>query len=363
MRTLVISDLHLGARTGADVLRDDHAIARLSSELARSDRLVLLGDLIELRHGPSAGALAAAAPVLTRIGAALPDDAEIVIVPGNHDHDLIRPWLDARRAPLGLQQRIEPATASPLARRVARLLGHARVSIAYPGLWLREDVYAFHGHYLDLHTTVPTFERLAAGAMVRLVDGIAGRERLTPDNYERVLAPLYAWIHASAQRTPEGELGAGSGSAGRIYEALYGDGHRPMKMRMLQAAIPFGVRGLRIAGLGDLSPDLSADGLLRGSLDAAGEVVARLGIEAAHVIFGHSHRIGPLRNDDGLRWRTRSGAWLHNTGSWVYEPAFTGAAGRQHPYWPGGAIVIDGGRQPRPARLLDRISEPARGRG
>lgn len=363
MRTLVISDLHLGSRTGADVLRDDHAITRLSSELARSDRLVLLGDLLELRHGPSAAALAAAAPVLERIGAALPDDAEVVIVPGNHDHDLIRPWLDARRAPLGIEQRLAPATASPLARRVSGMFGGTRVTVAYPGLWLRDDVYAFHGHYLDLHTTVPTFERLAAGVMMRLVGGVSGSAQLTPDGYERVLAPLYAWIHAVAQRTPEGELGAGSGSAGRIYEALHGDGRRPLKARILQAAIPFGVRGLRVIGLGDLSPDLSADGLLRGSLDAIGEVAARLGIDAGHVVFGHNHRIGPLRNDDGLRWRTRNGAWLHNAGSWVHEPAFTGAAGRRHPYWPGGAIVVDGSRPPRALRLLDRLSGPRPDRG
>ena len=35
----------------------------------------------------------------------------------------------------------------------------ARVRFAYPGLWLREDVYATHGHYLDCHLTVPTVER------------------------------------------------------------------------------------------------------------------------------------------------------------------------------------------------------------
>ena len=41
--------------------------------------------------------------------------------------------------------------------------------VAYPGVWLREDVYALHGHYSDLHATVPTFERIAAGAMARFV--------------------------------------------------------------------------------------------------------------------------------------------------------------------------------------------------
>ena len=31
--------------------------------------------------------------------------------------------------------------------------------LAYPGVWLRPDVYATHGHYVDLHITVPSFER------------------------------------------------------------------------------------------------------------------------------------------------------------------------------------------------------------
>ena len=69
-------------------------------------------------------------------------------------------------------------------------------------MWLRDDVYAIHGHYGDRHTTVPMFERLGAGAMARIVrdsaDGLARAE-----DYEAVLAPIYAWIHAIAQnRTP-----------------------------------------------------------------------------------------------------------------------------------------------------------------
>ena len=32
-----------------------------------------------------------------------------------------------------------------------------------PGLWPADGVYATHGHYLDRHLTVPSFERLAAG--------------------------------------------------------------------------------------------------------------------------------------------------------------------------------------------------------
>lgn len=359
MRTLVLSDLHLGSSTGADVLRDPRVSARLERELAVTDRVVFLGDLLELRHGPVSGALDAAVPVLERLAGALPAGAEVVIVPGNHDHELARPWLDQRAQPLGLEHRIRPQTASPLARRVASVFADQSVTVAYPGLWLRDDVYAFHGHYLDVHTTVPTFERLAAGAMTRLMGGLPDDAPADPDAYERILAPMYAWIHAAAQRARPGRLGAGAGSAGKAYEALHGDGRRPMRMRVLLAALPVGVRGLSMLGLGQLSSDLSGAGLLNGSLDAVGEAVARLGLDAQHVIFGHSHRLGPLRNDDVLRWRTPNGAWLHNTGSWVHEPAFTGATGSRHPYWPGGALLLEDDRPPKLLRLLGGVRLPA----
>ena len=57
-----------------------------------------------------------------------------------------------------------------------------------------------HGHYSDPHTTVPTFERLAAGAMARWVVTCPS-DGATPDDYEAVLAPLYACMHALAQRS------------------------------------------------------------------------------------------------------------------------------------------------------------------
>lgn len=358
MRTLVLSDLHLGSTTGADILRRPDVLARLQRELATTDRLVLLGDVLELRHGPITAALKVAEPVLEGIAAALPDDAEIVLVAGNHDHEIVRPWLDARTRTLTLEQQIKPATASPLARRLATSLGASRVTVAYPGLWLRDDVYAFHGHYLDVHTRVPTFERLAAGVMTRIAGGLEDNGTIGPDSYERILAPMYAWIHASAQRTREGQVGAGAGSAGKVYEALHGDGRRPMRLRVLLAALPFGVKGLSMVGLGALSSDLSADGLLLGSLDAMGGAVGRLDIDAEHIIFGHSHRPGPLRNDDLLHWRTPSGSWLHNTGSWVHEPGFTGATGARHPYWPGTGIRLDGRKAPKLVRLLEGVNLP-----
>src|ERR1700712_377946 len=115
MRTLVVSDLHLGGRTGVDVLRRDRdALAALTGALDGVERLVLLGDTLELRHGPAREALAAARPVVEALGGALAPGASVVLVPGNHDYALAAPWLDGRARALGLESRVKPQTASPL---------------------------------------------------------------------------------------------------------------------------------------------------------------------------------------------------------------------------------------------------------
>ena len=133
------------------------------------DRAVLLGDVLELRHGPVRDALASAREFFEELGAAMAG-GEIVIVAGNHDPALVEPWLIARGQELeppslGPEQLFEPAAASQALERIAEWCAPARVTVAYPGLWVREDVYATHGHYLDCHLTIPTLERLTMGAM------------------------------------------------------------------------------------------------------------------------------------------------------------------------------------------------------
>ena len=216
MKTVVISDLHLGAGTDADLLRRTPFREPLLAEVAGADRVVLLGDALELRDRPVNEVVDIAAPFFSELGEAL-GAGEVVVVPGNHDHHLVEPWLERRlldgAEPLGLEQRTAPDGAlATLARR----MGEATVEIAYPGLWLTDGVYATHGHYLDRHLTIPTFERLGVAAVERVL-GMqpAGPDPLDPraasilrkDQYERAQGPIYAlhstpWPRGPTPTTP-----------------------------------------------------------------------------------------------------------------------------------------------------------------
>src|SRR5208282_778009 len=93
------------------------------------------------------------------------------------------------------EQLIEPASASAALERIAEWCSPARVTVAYPGVWLREDVYATHGHYLDSHLTIPTLERLTMGAMERVL-GKPPSSLHGASDYESICAPMYAWRDA-----------------------------------------------------------------------------------------------------------------------------------------------------------------------
>ncbi|MDQ3768276.1 MAG: metallophosphoesterase [Actinomycetota bacterium] len=357
MGTLVISDLHLGIATHADVLRRERARDVLKERLAQGvDRLVLLGDTLELRHGPAREAAGVAVPVLEELGEALGPDAQVVVVPGNHDHALLDGWLesrgrDATPTPMGLEERLSPAQASPLAQRVGEALGARRTEVAYPGLWLRDDVYATHGHYLDLHSTVPTVERLAAGVMGRLV-GPLPEGRLTTDDYEARLAPIYAWIHATSQRAQAGRAAASAGESVKVWKLLAGGGRRPVHAKALAAMFPVVLWALNGVGIGPFRAELSGKEIFRAGVRAMAQAQGRLGVEAAHVLFGHTHRTGGLAGDEADAWDTPSGARLHNTGNWVFETHFMADPQGSSPYWPGGAVALDADGPPRLERLL-----------
>lgn len=364
MRTLVVSDLHLGARGARALLEARDPLERLTSALAGTDRLVLLGDVLELREGPLRDALEAATRVLARIGNALAPDREVVLVPGNHDHHLLAPWSERRSAgvppaPLGLSAAVDWAGGEPLAALIAALgAGGARVLVRYPGVWLGDGVYATHGHYLDCHTTVPVLERLAAGANARVlrrrVDRFASAE-----DYEAVLGPSYAWIHAIAQARaiPTG-AGAPVDASVSLWRALGSGSRDGLRRRATAVAVAAAVRTLGRAGLGPLRGDLSASELRRASLAAFGATLQALSVGCEYAIFGHSHRAGPLPRDAAAEWRAPSGARMLNAGCWVHEPDFIGPDPSSSPYRPGFAVELDAERPPRLVNLLDPSHDP-----
>lgn len=339
------------------MLRADDRRGPLLQALAGCDRLVLLGDLLELRHGPLRAALAAAEVPLREIAAALPGGAEVVIVAGNHDHRLVRDWSERRGAsatpaPLELETAVDFEAGEPLSR-VAEFLAPARVRAAYPGVWLRDDVYAIHGHYVDLHLTVPTIERVGAGIMARAVGLERGGPRRAED-YEAALVPIYGWIDAVAQLADPDRSGLLHGGSVRGWQALTGS-RRRRDLRGHARAIgwPVAVAALNRAGIGPFRAQLSGPILRSAGLRALEEVIARLGVDARYVIFGHTHRAGPLPDNDPAEWRTAAGTHLINAGCWVGEPAFLGPDPASSPYRPGFVVVIDGDAPPQLRNLLD----------
>src|SRR5919112_353568 len=70
MRTALISDLHLGAVGGADVARRPEAVERLVEALAPAERIVLLGDLLEMRERSVADLLDVTRPFFDRLAEA-----------------------------------------------------------------------------------------------------------------------------------------------------------------------------------------------------------------------------------------------------------------------------------------------------
>ena len=113
--------------------------------------------------------------------------------------------------------------------------------------------------------------------------------------------------------------------------------------------------GLNRAGLGPLHADISAPELRRAGLPRSGPRCDRLDVHARHVIFGHTHRAGPLPDDDRLEWRAPTGAELINSGCWVYEPAHVGSAPSTSPYRPGFAVAVGDEGAPRLSNLLDGV--------
>jgi hypothetical protein len=286
-----------------------------------------------------------------------------VIVAGNHDHHLIAPWLERRARsgpprPLGLETDVEWREDEPLGA-IAGAFSRVAVRAAYPGVWLREDVYAIHGHYADRHTTVPMLERLSAGFTARVAGEPPEGPRCAED-YERVLSPTYAWIDALAQYGGVGLRGSSQSPSTRAWTALSrSNGRRSLRGLAYKVGLPAAVAALNRSGIGPLRAKISGVALRRAGVAAFGEVVQRLGIGARHVIFGHTHRAGPLAGDESAEWLSPAGSQLLNTGSWVLDESFLGERPQTSPYRPGFVAIVEGEEAPRLVNVLDGVRSRA----
>ena len=121
----------------------------------------------------------------------------------------------------------------------------------------------------------------------------------------------------------------------------------------------------------DFRSDIDTHG---GGLRAMAAVAERVGLGDAYVVFGHTHRAGPLARDDPSEWRggyERAGGYaiagdglgarLVNAGCWTYEPMFLSGSPGESPYWPGTCVRVEDSGPPVLERLLsDRTHEQLR---
>jgi len=338
MRTLVISDLHLGGDLRRDVLREDPALEALLAALDGVDRLVLLGDVVELLDAHPPEAMAAAEPVLRAIGSRIGGDREVVVVPGNHDAALVRDWVGPQ-ASLAADAPV-PLDATALLGQLSAFLEPARVRVHYPGVWLAEGVWATHGHYLDRHLLPAAAYGVARGLLGRLP-----QDGATPLDYERAGGPSVTRIEARLNRRLP-----------RSLAPLVDDMLEFLRAATMPAS-PEGAVGNRFARA--MALVLGAQ-MRRASIPALARVVHRLGLDAGWALFGHVHRCGPLPGDEPRQWQGPGGRpRILNTGSWVYEPLLVHHTTPPHPYWPGGAVLLEPGRDPRAIGLLDHLGADA----
>jgi UDP-2,3-diacylglucosamine pyrophosphatase LpxH len=312
VRTLLISDLHLGQRGGVSVLERPRPLATLLEAIDSHDRLVLLGDTVEMQEVHWSVSFPIAEPILRAIAERLGPDKQLVLMPGNHDHGLVRDWTRTQGPDLA-RENLVPANASPTLERVVSWLEPTQVEVHYPGLWLADGVWATHGHYLNnyLHPVSSW--------------GLHARTRLrpaTPAAFESI-AKHPAAPHMRDGLPPERWL----------------DRHIPSRLAPVTS---------RILG----------NQMQRHALPALALATQALGVEADWVIFGHVHRRGPREGDDPQRWSVSGGSpRIVNTGSWRYEPVVVHGAGPDGGYWPGGAVVIDEKGVPQSVGLLDGLTE------
>ena len=332
VRTLVISDLHIGAASGKDLLRRADLRAPLIERAARRRP----ARDPRRRARAARGARTATrpswpAPFFAEAGAALGPDGELLVLAGNHDHGLVAGWIDARLQSepsgfLGLSEPVEPERGrarSPT--RLAELARPARLRLAYPGVWLRDDVYA---HPRPLRrpaldgADVRAARRRRDGALGRAAARATARGRTTTRRRSRrstrsCTSSRSAPTTRRSARAPARRRAPGWRWRGRGGRAI--PSARPRWARATSAAVARRQRAR--ARPGRPRPVRRRAAPRRPARDPRGAAAARRH-GAARDLRPHA----PLRpvaaattRRSGARPRARG---CYNTGSWVYQPHF-----------------------------------------
>jgi hypothetical protein len=202
---------------------------------------------------------------------------------------------------------------------------------------LDHRTYATHGHYLDDHLVPASPVGLPRGRLKH-----RPAPRACPYDYDRRRIRSHHRRDARLSRQLQRSLSALAATADRALMPRVP--HLLLRARLTPVT----------AGLADLQARHAA-------LPALGLALASLGIQADTVIFGHIHRRGPIEGDRAQDWSPAGGPQLLNTGSWHYEPLLLDRARPPHPYWPGGAVVLEDGAPPRSIGLLDDLDHPELG--
>jgi hypothetical protein len=161
---------------------------------------------------------------------------------------------------------------------------------------------------------------------------------------------MYAFLAGLAQGASPAMLSRGGRASRSVWQRVNGDGGIG-GLLLGRVTIPGAVAALNRVGLGPFKPELSGEELRRSGLLAMCEVAEKLAPGAEHVVFGHTHRPGPLPTDEPAEWTTSAGIRLWNTGNWFHEPAFVRADERS-PYWPGTVLRLDESGPPRLENVL-----------
>jgi Calcineurin-like phosphoesterase len=381
--TAILSDLHLGAAHGDDLLRYPFFCDLLREQLDGIDHIVLLGDILDLRFQQLEEALLISAPFLEMLGDVLSeaDHPRITYIPGNHDYHYAVRLIESEQEraieagePFSLRQLVAPPDFF-LSRQLARAIGHdvdVRFVYFYDMIDSSEGpVLLTHGHYLDLHLGTSAARLLS---LVQASIAAAGQtvEGFSPDLYEAVLRPQYELLYWIGQSPGGGQIQS------RIYERLRGGAPPKTRLRQLRRAA---LRGAASVGgrVGVALAETLANRLVKGGLSLtspAREALAETTIHAfnlsmeelepylpdgmRYVVFGHTHRPGPLEAIDSLdHWKVN----LHgqetiviNSGSWLYD----GGKARRPDYrpqrWPGTFVLIPDQGPPRLVEALADIS-------